>query len=298
MTHAAPPGTVQIRSGVVSIAALLVTVAALTTLVIVVAIREADLLSVVALALAIVAFSAQLIIYVVQTAESAAVSRRSLELHVQLSELLSELRERTGNTQRSVDSINSRLLEAVIGKTESSSEVSSPSEFAARVAQTYVKASRTSTPSPATVTSSPADGRIFPEPMRDSEAEPIHRYMSTWPSAEEVDEIEATLRAMSTRQLASLSGLADDLWRSTRPGATLGAGLPEGVKFTQPGITEKVNGWKLRTLGPEGRRLGRVFTARGNAPAWALNLLALRDEVEQRDARSIDYRDHKDRDEE
>lgn len=293
MTKASAPGTIQIRLGVVSIAALLIALAALTTLVVVVAVQDADLLSVVALALAVIAFSAQLIIYVVQTADSATSARRALELHTELSALLSELRERTGNTQRSVDSINSRLLEAVIGKTESTAEASSPQEFAERVAETYASASRATHSAPG-VTESDSDFPRFPEPLPEQIARPIHEYMSAWPSADETDDVEAALRAMSPLQLESLQGLAGDLWRSTRSGASLGPGLPAGAKFPDPSITEKVRGWKLQTLSPRGRQIGRVFTAQTDAPPWAAQLLAIRNEVEQRADRARDWRDYDD----
>lgn len=293
---AAEPGTVQVRLGVLAVAALLVTVAALTTLVIVVAIREADLLSVVALALAIIAFSAQLIIYVVQTADSASSSRRSLALHVELSALLSELRERTGSTQKSVDSINSRLLEAVIGKTESLPSHGSPRDFAERVAETYAEVSRGSSMESATSgVPRSSVGISYPEPLPVQDARALHAYMSEWPPEEESAEIEEKLRSMSFFERASLQGFASDFHRSTRPGSSFAPGLQAtGISDAVENLVEKVKGWNLWVLNREGRRLGRVFTAQGEPPIWARSLSQLRDEVLEESRRIMDNRDSQD----
>ena len=288
----AEPGIVRIRLGVVSIAAVLVSVAALTTLVIVVAIRDADLLSVVALALAIVAFSAQLIIYIVQAAESASAARRSLELHVELSGLLSELRERTGSTQRSVDTINSRLLEAVIGKTPPRSEGEAPEDFAERVAETYAAVSRSSAAPPARSVSPSSRSITFPDALPGPEAERIRDFMQTWPEQADVELISDTLASLDHIQLSTLWSFTSDLLRSARGGATLGPGLSAGSpKLISLGLIEKIPGWKLYTLSEKGMRVGRLFTAEGTPPTWIEPLMPQRNQVRDRETRPIDNRD-------
>ncbi len=286
------PGTVRIRLGVVSIAAVLVTVAALTTLVIVVAIREADLLSVVALALAVIAFSAQLIIYIVQAAESASATRRSLELHVELSGLLSELRERTGSTQRSMDTINSRLLEAVIGKTQRRLQNEAPDEYAERVAETYAAVSQSSAASPASTVRPSGRSIAFPDALPPSDAERIRDFMRSWPEADEVDEVTAVLGSLSNSSLSSLWGYSSDLLSSTRHDATFGPGLGGGnPKLLEAGLIEKIPGWKLHTLSEKGMRAARLFTAEGTPPRWIEPLLPLRNQLRESKLKPIDNRD-------
>lgn len=285
-------GVVRIRLGVVSIAALLITVAALTTLVIVVAIREADLLSVVALALAIIAFSAQLIIYIVQAADSASATRRALELHVELSGLLSELRERTGSTQRSVDTINSRLLEAVIGKTQGRTEDEAPEEFAERVAETYAAVSQSPAAPPASSVSPLGLSISFPDPLPESEASRIQGFMRGWPEADEVDEVSAILGGLDKTNLGSIWRHGSDLLSSTRPGASFGPGLGGGSpKLIRSGLLEKIPGWKLYTLSEKGMRVARLFTAEGTPPSWVEPLLPLRKQVRDRETKPVDNRD-------
>lgn len=286
------PGSVRIRLGVVSIAALLVAVAALTTLVIVVAIREADLLSVVALALAIIAFSAQLIIYIVQAGESASATRRSLELHVQLSGLLSELRERTGSTQRSVDSINSRLLEAVIGKTQRRPGHEAPEEFAERVAETYAAVSQSAVASPARSVRQQRFSNAFPDPLPGAEAKRIREFMSSWPEAEEIDEISEILEGLDDDSVVGLTNYASDLLSSTQPNAAFGPGLgSDRPELMASGLIEKIRGWKLYTLTEKGMRAARVFTADGPPPVWVQPLMPLRNGLANRGPNAIDNRD-------
>lgn len=273
------PGTIRIRLGVIAIASLLLTVASLTTLVIIVAIQGADLLSVVALALAVIAFSAQLIIYIVQAAQAAADNRRSLQLHAELSALLSELRERTGRTQRSVDTINERLLSAVIDKTQAVTG----SVDAETVASTYAEAYRDTPPSAASPRSE-SSSNLWPDALPESQAQRIHAYMSAWPAADEVSEIEQTLKELDEDDRGHLQLYATDLWRSTKPTAALGPGLLPHRALADRGLLEKVKGWKLSTLSPKGMRIARLFTATGEAPAHAEHLKHFRAEAETKAA--------------
>ncbi|MCM3614380.1 hypothetical protein M3672_07990 [Microbacterium enclense] len=280
MSNQPEPGTIRVRLGVVAIASLLLAVAALTTLVIIVAIQGADLLSVVALALAVIAFSAQLIIYIVQAAESAADNRRSLELHAQLSALLSELRERTGRTQQSVDSINSKLLSAVIGKTRAMSEPSSdPEAFAEQVAETYAEVSRetsSSLPSPTSASAPSTRSNLWPPPLPPDEAELLHSYLTQWPSAAETPAIVDELGSLEEMLQDGLFSYARDLVRTTKTGSKFGPGLHPVTKMRELGLTEKVKGWKLDTLSSKGMRLARAFVAVGEPPPHASALVPYR----------------------
>ena len=274
-------GSVRIRLGVVAVASLLVTVAALTTLVIVVAIRDADLLSVVALALAIIAFSAQLIIYIVQAADSAAATRQTLELHAQLAGLLAELRERTGTTQKSMDAINSQLLGAIIGKFQASSSSIETGNLAEQVAETYAEVSR----GQRNPYDAPAEPAMFPPPLPTGKAQTLHRVMAAWPSEAEIGEISEELNEMSAAEVNTLYQYAMDMFQSTKSSARFGPGLsgPADAEARLHGLVEKVPGWDVYALNDEGMRLGRIFTALGTPPPGAESVIPLREEIRRND---------------
>lgn len=237
----------------------LVALACLTALVIAVSVRQVDVLSIVALALAILAFAIQIIVFAFQAAETAASSQRSLKLHSELSGLLSELRERTGSTQKSVDSINERLLEAIIGKTKSGGLNPSTEEFAERVAADYTRAA-------ASVASESTDDP-YPDPLPAAEASLIHTELSTWPQASDIADISQTLNELTSEGQLDLMRLADDALKFTRTNTFTGPGVPliDNSVLTA-GLAEKVPGWQLYTLSPEGRRIARILTASGEFP--------------------------------
>lgn len=285
MTDEKTPGVLRIRLGALAIAALLVAIAALTTLVIIVAIKQVDLLSVVALALAVIAFSAQLVIYVVQSADSAAGARRTLELHSELSGLLAELRERTGRTQQSVDSINSRLITAMIEKVGA---VKGSPEFVAGLAERATEMYSAASREPRGARRVGAARRVLttsdlvlPALMPSTEARRIHEELDAWPELDEIPEIEAALEELDERPRDSLARLARDLHLSTEPDSAIGPGLwlSDPVLVEKRLIYRMKNTPNLYTLTDEGIRLGRAFTAPlGEAPEEAARLVAMRDE--------------------
>ncbi|MFJ6652817.1 hypothetical protein ACIQLJ_08490 [Microbacterium sp. NPDC091313] len=278
MVDGGEPGTIRIRLGVVALASLLLAIAALTTLVIVVATTRADLLSVVALALAVIAFSAQLIIYVVQTIESAAASRRSMRLHEQLSGLLSELRERSGNTQRTIDRIDARLLDAVIGKARAEGPTNAE-DLAERVAEEYVRAVGQEQ-EPISADSDADDEGLFPRPLPPGKAARIHDYMSRWPTADEVPAVLEALQQMSGSVQRQLAVFALDDYESTTPTSAMGPGLlrVEPLASTDL-VTHGGSSGRSTVLSDRGRLIGRTFTARGDAPEHAAPLIPIRQEV-------------------
>lgn len=109
-----PTLTLPLRA--VAISAVLVAVASLAALIVVVSVKGIDGLSTLALSLAILAFVVQLIVFIVQAAETNRQTGRNQELHAQMMSILAQLQERTKGTQKSVDRMNTRLLEAVISK--------------------------------------------------------------------------------------------------------------------------------------------------------------------------------------
>lgn len=231
-----------------------------------VSVRGVDLLSIVALALAILAFTIQIIVFAIQAADAASASRRSLELHAQLTSLLSEVRERTGSTQKSVDSINERLLEAIIGKKIGKSRpgdlIGGSEDFAEEVVAEYVRAAETvAEPRRRPVTNT------FAPPLPDEEAASLQAEMKRWPSDAEAPEIIESLGQMNDEEAIDVIRLAKDALTYTRPRSFAGPGLPTiEESLVEQGIAEKLPGWKLFVLTPKGRRLGRLFTPKGDLP--------------------------------
>lgn len=272
-------GEIKIRLGALSISLSLVSVALLTSLVIVSSIREADLLSVVALVVAILAFAAQLIIYIVQASDASNSHRRSLLLHAELSGLLAEMRERTSTTQRSVETINARLLEAIISKENLGPHDTLPETIARQVVGLSPNAQR------------PTSQRfnqnqdLYPPPMEQALAQQIHSFMGAWPSPEEVNEIQDVLFALPEDTHWDLYRVANDLKRFTGDSSSYGPGVHYDEALDEAGLLEKVKGWKLYTLSAKGRKVGRLFTADGEPPSHIAPLIQIRNRVAAADAR-------------
>lgn len=278
------PGTVSVPLGVIAVGSLIVALASVATLIVVVSARGIDALSTLALSLAVIAFVVQLIVFIVQTAEAARSSRQGQELHASLMSLLSQIEERTQGTQASVDRMNTRLLEALIGKARGEGLEVGSTEFAERISSGMT--GYLSTDSSAAVSPSAAgdERRAFwdwPAPLPKSEALALHAELLRWPKAEEVGWIRSIIDGLDDRTLMDMRRLARDLKSTTSPNTTLGPGLSleQSNALVQQGLAEKVPGWKLYTLSEKGRRVGRLFTAEGPPPDGLEELAELRDRI-------------------
>jgi hypothetical protein len=270
-----PLSALALGSGVVALASL-------GTLITVVAIKDVDALSTVALALAIIAFVVQLIVFVFQGIEANRQSHDNQELHSRLMTVVSQIEERTQGTQKSLDNMNDRLLEALIGKASNEGLPPDSPEFA------QVVTDGLSLNDASFRTTQPITHSGYPPPFEPDLARRIHHELETWPRPDELSEIRATLKDLSDSAIGKLAAYARDLLNNTEetnrfvgPGLT-GSDSEEGVK---QGLVEKIPGWSVYTLTPEGRRVGRVFTAIGEPPEGIDDLLAMRDDVDE--ARAI-----------
>lgn len=269
----------------IAVAALVVSCAALSGLIVAVSITGADVLSIVALVLAVLAFVIQIVVYIVQAADSASATRRSLALHSELSGMLSELRERTGITQKSVETINLRLLEAIIGKSGVAVGSADATQLASEIAQSYGAAATNSSDVRSARTGSPSDwlaASVETPPLPPDEAARIQSFLDEWPSATEADETRQAFNDLSAKDLAHLARLAADLRRFTKPGTFSGPGLgtlgAEGL--VAAGLAEPMESsdWMpVLRLTEAGMRLARLFTARGQIPEWLSDLASIRD---------------------
>lgn len=278
-------GTVAVSLRSLSFASLFVALASLVTLAVVVTVKDVDALSTLALALAVLAFVVQLIVYIVQAADASKQMAQSQELHAQMMSMLSQLQERTQGTQKSVDRMNTRLLEALIGKAASEGLPVGSSEFAQVVARGVSRPDRRATgdlssPSPA----GNDDIEVaWPGPLASEEAAALHAEMSTWPPESAQAEVTRIMESLSDLALADLHSLADDLYQNTRPGSSLGPGLTmfASDQLVRDGLAEKVPGWDVYTLTPNGRMVGRLLTARGPVPASYTGLARFREKAKE-----------------
>lgn len=109
----------------VSIAAGLVSLGAVTVAVIVSSIRDVDTLSVVALGLAVVAFVIQIITYIVQAASAARQERDAIAINGSTLRALALIEEKAEATRQVVDTMNQRVVGAIIDKVSVEQAVSS-----------------------------------------------------------------------------------------------------------------------------------------------------------------------------
>jgi len=229
--------------------------------VVVATVTSADTLSTVALSLAVLAFVVQIIVFIVQMTAAERQSSNSRELHEHLMSLVAQLDERSEHTQKSMDQMNSRMLEAIIQKGIPGvvQDIASNAE----TAPTPLPSSRGRSVASATRTLDAVDEMRFPEPLGGNEAAAIHAEMQVPVSEAEAVGTWELLQDYSTDDLYDLYRLAEDQLAFTAPHVSFGPGLrmlPQDRVITD-GLAEKIPGWRLYTLSSVGRKAGRVFTA-------------------------------------
>jgi hypothetical protein len=266
-------GIVRLPMSALALGSGVVALASLGALITVVAIKDVDALSTVALALAIIAFVVQLIVFVFQGIEANRQSHDNEELHSRLMTLVSQIEERTQGTQKSVDHMNDRMLEALIGKASNEGLPPDSPEFA------QVVADGLSLNDLSFRTTQPITHSGYPPPLKPDLAREIHQELETWPPPDKLSDIRATLKDLSDSTIGKIAAYARDLLNNTEetnrvigPGLT-GSDSEEGVR---QGLVERIPGWTLYTLTPKGRRVGRLFTAIGEPPKGIDDLLPMR----------------------
>jgi hypothetical protein len=225
------------------------------------------------MALAVLAFVVQLIVFIVQASDAARSSERAQILHAQTMLVLAQLQERTQGTQQSIERMNTRLLEAVLGKVAGEGLDPSSPAFAERVVS-GLRASQD--------TADETEEELWPPPLDKSTARRIHEELSTWPTDEEAPDIVSTIMALPERSALNLGRIADDAWHYTRPNTLMGPGayLADDSELKRLGLIEPVPNFEgVRTLSPAGRRLARVLVAAEPVPEAFQALTKLRQGV-------------------
>lgn len=257
--------SVQVPLAPFALVCLLFALASLAALVIVVSVKGVDALSTVALGLAILAFVVQIIVYIVQAAQVSEQSRQSSTLHSQMMSALAQLQERTQGTQKSMDQMNVRLLEAVIGKSSDSGVLGVSSHVAARLIETVSSSGAAHGRGRSDVLDQLTEGltqQDYPKPLDTAEAAAIHAEMLEPISSNEVAIAEKALETLSSNEQYRLARFAFDVLHFTEVNSVLGPGSGYSTgQLLDEQLIEKIPGWKLFTLTSKGRFAGRLFTA-------------------------------------
>lgn len=283
------PSNFVIPARVVATVSLLVSLGSVATLVVVSSVKNVDILSTVALALAILAFVVQLIVYVVQSASASQQLSDARALHGEMMAVLAALQERAAGTQKSIDQIHSQMIDELRMKAANPQAVAGTTQQAAvEIADdSTAHTPQTGVPSPDHAWTSDESGREaveddYPGPLAESEAAAIRRELESWPTTEEIEEIQSELEQLSKYELFSLASLARDAHYFSEGSRFYGPGMairPLTRALIERGLAEKIPGWKLATLSPRGRQLGRIFTA--NPPTGTpAQIMKMREDAE------------------
>jgi hypothetical protein len=295
MRSTEPSGYWRLSTSAIAITSLMVTLASLATLVTVVSVKDVDTLSTVALVLAVLAFVVQLIVFVVQSAAANEQLRSAQELHAAMMSTLAQIQERTQGTQQSVDRMNTRLLDAAIGKATAEGFQAGTPEYDEVVARTISDGSseRLSLPVPPT-----RGGGNYPPALPADEAEAVHREMRTWPAAQDFPDVLKVVKDLGAAEQEDLLRFATDAMQFSGPSTSIGpgAGGDPDSKLAKSGLIKKIPGWKLYTLTPEGRRIGRFLSATEppppNTPEELVDLQRrIAQRAEEKSLRMTDNRD-------
>ncbi|BCP09999.1 hypothetical protein MINTM020_20970 [Mycobacterium paraintracellulare] len=114
----------------------------------------------------------------------------------------------------------------------------------------------------------------FPEPLPESVRNAIHEELLSWPSDEDASEIDSLAKNRGQDFMMGLWGMAVDALRSTEPDTIYGPGLQIDSdrdiigSLISAGYAEQIPGTGVAVLTPQGRRIGRIFTAQGPPPDW------------------------------
>jgi hypothetical protein len=192
------------------------------------------------------------------------------QLHGATLGILAQIQEKSEGTQATVATINEKLLAHVLGKAlpEASATGVDPDspEFTELVADGVSRRLadiqvRSTSGSLALPTDDHKQGR-------DAE---IVNYMRRHPGPEELDDVAKTLESIGERGRTLLALLAIDDLVSHLSDSPLEAGISisEGERGILRGLVQESRTLEgIYTLTPEGRRVGRIFSAGGQVPPY------------------------------
>lgn len=278
--------SIQVPLGPMALVCLIFALACLASLVIAVSVKRVDALSTVALGLAILAFIAQIIVYIVQASQVSEQARQTSALHSQMMSVLAQLQERTQGTQKSMDKMNGRLLEAVLGKSSDVSIAGDSSRVAARLIETVSTSEGALGQGRGEVLGQLAEGVVgedYPSALDRAEAAAIHAEMLKPLSHDEVSMVEDIFQDLKPADHLRLARISRDVLQFTRPNSVFGPGVSYvSDALLEKGFVEKIPGWKLYTLTQKGRAPARLFSAGLTSGGDSPVLLKIRNAEEER----------------
>jgi hypothetical protein len=260
---------------IIAFSAAMVAVASTATLAVIANVKNVDSLSTIALVLAILAFVIQIVVFIAQAWTSNQQMLQSQVLNADTRTLLAELQESTRATNylitQQLDRIIGRLLvTAEQAVEESAGDIAS---LRSRLRTALADAVRQETGGRlASGWDSRRPGRDVPMTVERTKA--LQR-MLTYPSSpEEFQAAIRSLRGLPTEALNGLHSLADDVVFSIELGRRVGQMRPTIRGFDeldQEGLVTAAPDYpssdvQAFTLSPKGESLGRLLTARDEAP--------------------------------
>jgi hypothetical protein len=255
-------GKVSVSWRAVSVTLALLTAATVTTLVVVVATKNVDLLATIALILAIITFVAQLLIFIAQQAVATTQATQSLEINSETKSILTEIRTRSRGAEVILrEQVNQLLAHALggfplagdrrpIGASNAGEVAVDNSSEIARTAVTDV--------------------------FRQGEGDPILQRMLTYPPA-----AEGLATFHTLRQLSPLAACRIDWYASNEMLIRRIGGQIDGIELVDPSpVSEElaeaglieifvIDGNRRGRLTEYGRDLARLTTPNGEPlPDW------------------------------
>lgn len=271
--------SLRIPLGILALGAGIVAVASLSSLVVIAAIDDVDVLSTVALSLAILAFVVQIMIFLAQTWAAAQQRAQNEELNAETRVVLSKVEESVRGTQAAITDQFDRVLGVALQRTAAETQAVGyqaefdPVEFQARLLDNVREVMQE------TAARERLPSRRATEP--DEDRQPFRKRMQTFPPAADIPRRLAVLEALSPFALVRLTTYARKLFSWSPPRFGPGLFVPESRSFADEELASK---GLLRFVDPpsdisvpggfraygelteEGIEAGRLLTALGPLP--------------------------------
>jgi hypothetical protein len=261
---------------IIAFSAAMLAVASTATLAVIATVKDVDSLSTIALVLAILAFVIQIVVFIAQAWTSNQQMLQSQVLNADTRTLLAELQESTRATNYLITQQLDRIIDRLLVTAEQAVEESAGDVAALRPRLRTALSDAVRQETGGRLASSwdaQSPGRDVPMTMERTDA--LQR-MLTYPSSlEEFQTAIRSLRELSSSALKGLHSLADDVVFSIEFGRRVGQLRPtvdgvdeldrEGLIIPASDYPSSAEGQAV-TLSPKGESLGRLLTARGDAP--------------------------------
>lgn len=211
----------------------LVSVAALTTVLILVATTDADALSSVALILAVLAFIIQIIVFIVDFSLNVQRDKEARELNNATLSLLRQIETKTDSTNDIVQQQMQRVFEKFVLDVKADGGVQDQSTLLETLRENFEEQLASSRSQGAPTSNSQADGARPVSPARRRRAE-------TWPSLGTVVTLKRHgIEELDNAALAAIRSLGNDVLLSADAGVIEGISLHEFAEPTIEGLRER-----------------------------------------------------------